>query len=70
MQSVPDGTPRTKAWAMVAITLAIVVVNLVCLYCRWLNLNLALNVALLIAGYAVIRRGEGYCALWRELFIV
>ena len=70
MQSVPDGTPRTKAWAMVAITLAIVVVNLVCLYCRLLTLNLALNVALLIAGYAVIRRGEGYCALWRELFIV
>ena len=70
MQSVPDGTPRSKAWAIAAITLAIVVVNLVCLYCRWLNLNLALNVALLIAGYAVIRRGEGYCALWRELFIV
>ena len=40
----------------------------VCLYCRLLTLNLALNVALLIAGYAVIRRGEGYCALWRELF--
>ena len=70
MQSVPDGTPRTKAWAIAAITLAIVVVNLVCLYCRLLTLNLALNVALLIAGYAVIRRGEGYCALWRELFIV
>ena len=68
MQSVPDGTPRTKAWAIAAITLAIVVVNLVCLYCRLLTLNLALNVALLIAGYAVIRRGEGYCALWRELF--
>ena len=70
MQSVPDGTPRSKAWAIAAITLAIVVVNLVCLYCRLLTLNLALNVALLIAGYAVIRRGEGYCALWRELFIV
>ena len=69
MQSVPDGTPRTKAWAIAAITLAIVVVNLVCLYCRLLTLNLALNVALLIAGYAVIRRGEGYCALWRELFM-
>ena len=70
MHNTPDGTPRSKAWAIAAITLAIVVVNLVCLYCRWLNLNLALNVALLIAGYAVIRRGEGYCALWRELFIV
>ena len=69
MQSVPDGTPRTKAWAIAAITLAIVVVNLVCLYCRLLTLNLALNVALLIAGYAVIRRGEGDCALWRELFM-
>ena len=70
MHNTPDGTPRSKAWAIAAITLAIVVVNLVCLYCRLLTLNLALNVALLIAGYAVIRRGEGYCALWRELFIV
>ena len=68
MQNTPDGTPRSKAWAIAAITLAIVVVNLVCLYCRLLTLNLALNVALLIAGYAVIRRGESYCALWRELF--
>ena len=69
LKSTPDGTPRSKAWAMVVITLAIVVVNLICLYTRCLLLNLVLNLALLIAGYAVIRRGEGYCALWRELFV-
>ena len=69
LKSTPDGTPRSKAWAMVVITLAIVVVNLICLYTRCLLLNLVLNLALLVAGYAVIRRGEGYCALWRELFV-
>ena len=70
MQAAPSvATPRSKAWAIAAIAIAIVVVNLVCLYARWLNLNLALNAALLIAGYATVRRGEGFCALWRELFI-
>ena len=70
MQAAPCvATPRSKAWAIAAIAIAIVVVNLVCLYARWLNLNLALNAALLIAGYATVRRGEGFCALWRELFI-
>lgn len=70
MQAAPCvATPRSKAWAIAAIAIAIVVVNLVCLYARWLNLNLALNAALLIAGYATVRRGEGFCSLWRELFI-
>ena len=70
MQAAPCvATPRSKAWAIAAIAIAIVVVNLVCLYARWLNLNLALNAALLIAGYATVCRGEGFCALWRELFI-
>ena len=71
MQAAPSAiaTSRAKAWGIAAITLAIVVVNLVCLYARWLHLNLALNASLLIAGYALLRRGDDFCALWRDLFI-
>ena len=69
MQETPDNTPKMRALAMVAVTLSIVIVNLVCLYTRCLNLNFLINVVLLVAGYALVRKGEGYTALWRALFI-
>ena len=61
-------TKPTTAIAIAATALALVIVNLCCLYTRALVLNLVLNALLLVVGYCLVRRGEGYTALWRQLW--
>lgn len=54
--------------AMIVLTLGIVVSNLYFLYTRMLLANLACSVACIAAGAFLLRKGDGYVALWRKLF--
>lgn len=62
-------TSRMQAWMMIAITLAVIVVNLYCLYMRYLVLNIALTVLLLASGWCVLRRSSDFGTLWKKLFV-
>ena len=59
-----------KAWIILWITLLIVIVNLYCLYMRYMGLNIVLNLLLLLGGWVILRRLSGYGSLWRNLFIM
>lgn len=61
---------KTNAWTILFITLAIVIVNLYCLYMRYMGLNIILNLSLLMAGWIMLKRQTGYGTLWRNLFIL
>lgn len=61
---------KAKAWTILFITLAIVIVNLYCLYMRFIGLNIILNLSLLMAGWIILKRLTGYGTLWRNLFII
>ena len=57
-----------KSMGIAAAALALVIVNLCCLQCRALVLNLVLSAVLLVVSFCMVRRGEGYTALWRKLW--
>lgn len=61
---------NAQAWTTLFIALAIVIVNLYCLYMRYMGLNIILNVALLLGGWLMLRHLTGYGSLWRKLFII
>lgn len=64
-------TSRTSVFSTIAILLvcvALVVTNLTLLYMRQVLLNMAVSAALLMAGWLVLRRGQGHVVLWRHLF--
>lgn len=63
-----SATKPATAIGIAATALTLVIANLCCLYTRTLVLNLVLNALLLIVGYCLVRRGEGYTALWRQLW--
>ena len=48
--------------------LALIISNLALLYTRHVLLNMAVSAVLLLVGWLVLRRGQGYVALWRGLF--
>ena len=62
-------TSRVQAWAMIAITLAVIVTNLYCLYMRYMVLNMAVTAALAVAGWCVLRRASDFGTLWKKLFV-
>lgn len=52
------------------IGLAIIMLNLCCLYNRWLMTNFCLNILLLSIGYWILRRQSSiFVDLWKKLFI-
>ena len=59
-----------QAWVTLMITFAIVIVNLYCLYMRYMGLNIILNTLLLMGGWLTLRHLTGYGSLWRKLFIM
>lgn len=60
---------RFLSFAIPCIALAVIIVNLCCLYKRWLTENLIINIALLLAGILLLRKANtGNSALWRKLF--
>ena len=61
---------KVNAWTILFITLAIVIVNLYCLYMRYIGLNIILNLSLFMAGGIILKRLTGYGTLWRNLFIM
>ncbi len=67
----PDNGKKEQLCAatLLPVTLFIFVTNLYFLYTRQLELNLLCTVAALAAGYAVSRKGDGFIALWRKLFV-
>lgn len=65
----PDCNEKLAAPAMFVITLAVVITNLCFLYARYLELNLLCTAVLLAVGGIILRKGEGYVALWRKLFV-
>lgn len=59
---------KWRAMAVLALDVAVIVANLVCLYSRWLEANVVINVVLLTAMYAVLARQGGSGWLWMRLF--
>jgi hypothetical protein len=46
---------KTKMWVSLLLMIAFVISNLICLYSRFLNLNIVLNLAMGITGYFLLR---------------
>lgn len=69
MAQPPAAAPRpVRAGMVLLVCLALVVSNLCLLYTRQLLLNMAVSAVLLAIGWLTLRRGQGYVALWRDLF--
>lgn len=72
MQKEDKGENQDKpiSYQMLLTTLAFIVINLCCLYNRWLIANLFLNIALIFYGYIFLRKETSRnTQLWRSLFI-
>lgn len=65
----PDSHEKPVAMPLLFVSLAIVIINLCFLYARKLELNLACTAVLIIIGWLLTRKGEGYVALWRKLIV-
>lgn len=63
-------TPHAVAYGMLAISVGIILVNLVGLFNRWSFATLAVSALLLVAGWLIVRRRQGSGALWRELLLL
>ena len=62
------GGEKAKSLLLVSCFLLLIVSNLALLYTRQVLLNMAVSAALLLVGWLLLRRGQGYVALWRGLF--
>ncbi len=60
--------PATKGFGEAALSLAIIVCNVACLYNRWLVANLIISLAI-IAALLFITRKKGPKAYWRQLAV-
>ncbi len=61
---------KATSYLLLVIGLAHILVNLCCLYNRWLAMNIVINSLLLFAGYFVLRKKDsGFIRLWKNLFI-
>lgn len=74
MMSVSTPQPPLKRgeWArtgaILILCVALVVSNLAFLYMRLVLLNMVVSAVLLVLGWLLLPRGEGYMSLWRRLF--
>ena len=64
----PSEDSKVQAATLLALTLFVFVSNLYFLYVRQLELNIICTVVALAAGSLLVRKGDGYIKLWRELF--
>lgn len=67
--SLVESANKRKAFGMILLTLAIIIVNLTGLYTHRMVLNLIISILLLAIGLFLLRKGTGYVKLWRRLFI-
>lgn len=67
--SLVESANKRKAFGMILLTLAIIIVNLAGLYTHRMVLNLIISILLLAIGLFLLRKGTGYVKLWRRLFI-
>lgn len=67
--SLIESTNKWRAFGMILLTLAIIVVNLAGLYTHRIVLNLIMNILLLAIGLFLVRKGTGFIELWKKLFI-
>lgn len=67
--SLVESAKKWKAFGMILLTLAIIIVNLAGLYTHSTVLNLIISILLLVIGLFLLREGTGYIKLWRSLFI-
>ncbi len=74
MRSPEEETPdrneeRKLTFGLLALAFSLIFINLCCLYARWLNLNLLLNVLFLgTGGYLLRKPVSSFERLWRKLF--
>lgn len=69
-QKISDGAPRTpkkEAFGILAVSVVIILINLVCLYNRWSFVCLVLTGAALIVGRLCISKTSDYGSLWNSL---
>jgi len=72
MQKKEGGENRDKiiSYQLLLITIGLIVINLCCLYSRWLIINLFLNIVLLSYGYIILRKETSRNSqLWKSLLI-
>ena len=62
------GGEKATSLLLVSCILLLIISNLALLYTRQVLLNMAVSAALLLVGWLVLRRGQGFVALWRGLF--
>lgn len=65
-----EGTPHRIAYGTLAVSVGIILVNLVGLYNRWSFATFAVSVLFLVAGWLLVRRQSDSGALWRELLLL
>lgn len=60
-------TRKTEAFGILAISVGVIVTNLVCLYNRWSFLCMVISAALLIIGRLFVKKDSEYGQLWYRL---
>ncbi|MDR0823627.1 MAG: DUF5009 domain-containing protein [Prevotella sp.] len=66
----PQAKEKGISCQILFISIGLVVVNLCCLYNRWLLANLLINMALLCYGYFILRKAATVnTRLWKKLFV-
>ena len=69
MEQKPDIKERNVSNQILFISVILIIVNLCCLYNRWLQVNLVINVALIAYGYLILRKTLTVNEqLWKNLF--
>lgn len=67
----PDMKEKLISYQLLVITIGLAIVNLCCLYNRWLLANLFINMALLCYGYFLLHKAEtADMRLWKNLFVI
>ena len=67
----PDVKERNVSYQILFISVILIIVNLCCLYNRWLLLNLFINAALIAYGYFIQRKNATVNEqLWKNLFTI
>lgn len=66
----PDVKEQNVSYQILFISVILIIVNLCCLYNRWLQVNLFINVALIAYGYLILRKNVTVNEqLWEKLFV-
>lgn len=69
-ENVSEATTKVTALMILGTTLAIVIVNLYCLYMRFVAINLIANILLIVFGFYALKRNCDYGKLWKSLFTI